>query len=316
MKKYFSMVILTLLVGFGGAVIYSFKLNPEVGFWQTAIKRKIEDLEALDRRKPVYLFIGGSSCAFSVDPEQLGSEFDLQAINLGLHAGAGRPIQTELALQHIRAGDVVVVAFETTFWRDQDPFKATSLGSQLYFCCHDLFKLPIGIKEIGIDPQWKVSDLRPGGYHLATTSLKLAFGRTGYRYGVNDLRRGGLITYSQGLIEASASRGDFRSEMSEASRSFLQGLINFCVPREVKVLVSLPWEYVAEDVLDKQRQANVMIGEHIAKLCPLLEDPAMGACSEAAYFSDTLWHLNPEGVEIRTRRIGKAIKKWQEQIEL
>ncbi len=310
MKIYVIAVLLTVLFSFIGSGIYTVFYSPEVRFWKNAIDQKIDYLENLDRTEPVFFFVGGSSCAFSVDPTQLSDKFGIRAVNLGLHAGAGRALQLEVALQRIKAGDVLVIAFETSFWYETDPLKSSALGSQLYFASPRLRETVPAIRKLGVEPGWKPIDLRPGGYHLVTAGLKALLGSPSYRYKSTDIREGGLILYSQELIQATPYVGDAGSKITDTARSFLQKIVSYATENKFEVVVSLPWQFTDSDCLSKKRDANAELLRCISEICPVLMDPSYGAQDEPQFFSDTFWHLTARGVKLRTTRLGDGILAW------
>lgn len=307
MVKYLGLAFLTALFTCFLSAWFTLEKNPEVLFWKGAVDQKLEHLDQLDREKPVVFFVGGSSCAFSVDPGILEEEFGLQSVNLGLHAGSGRALQTELALRNMRKGDLLVLAYETNFWQARRPFQQSPLGSQIYYSLGDRLAGPSEIEKLGIDPLWKMTDVRPGGRLLLSLLSKKLLGRKPYRYEQSDVSEGGLIQYSQGLIKAEPSRQVAEVPPSEAALTFLRNLVNYAKEREWQVVVTLPWQFVREEKLHDLREANTGLRSEIDKIALVLPDQAEGAQSDPSLFSDTLWHLTGKGSGMRTRRVGVAL---------
>ncbi|MDF1712572.1 MAG: hypothetical protein P1U90_10070, partial [Akkermansiaceae bacterium] len=59
-----------VLLGLLAAVRISTFDNPEVVFWAKFFEQKDREITAIER--PKIVFVGGSSCTFSVDPEIVG----------------------------------------------------------------------------------------------------------------------------------------------------------------------------------------------------------------------------------------------------
>jgi hypothetical protein len=297
-----------LVAALGAAWLYTTRADPEVAFWREALGVKVaraEEIAGADRR---VFFVGGSSCAFSIDPEQLEREFGINACNFGVHAGAGRALQIELALQHLRAGDILVVAFETPLWEGEGELAPEPLGSKLWYGVlsgrtYQRSRLP----DAGFPDGYSAVQLRPGGYHCVTMLAKLLLGRPLYRYTSSDLRSGGFMSTGlrEGELQPSESAVPYR--LGSTGRSILQRLTEHAKSVGAQVVVTLPWSFVAEPAVAEQRQANQALANEIAEFCPVLADPNLGARSDPSDFSDTNWHLSAQGAAARTAVVGKAL---------
>ena len=75
-----------------------------------SINSKLDRLESIEEDKIVV--IGGSSVAFGLDSEMLERNTGMPVVNFGVYAALGTKIMLDLALPHIKEGDIVIIAPE------------------------------------------------------------------------------------------------------------------------------------------------------------------------------------------------------------
>jgi hypothetical protein len=306
-RNYFIVIAVSAVLLLLASSLYTYRMNPEVEFWSDALEEKFRHFEHLRKENAAVHFIGGSSCAFGINPKQLEETKGIQSVNWGVNAASGRAFQTELALQKAQRGDLIVIAFENSFYSEQNPFGDTGLGSQLYFSQKKHLALPRQVDLLGLDPHWSPLNLRPGGYHLSTMTLKTIMGKPPYRYISSDIEVGGYLTFSRHWDKVNPVNETKVNLLSEEARSFLISLVKLGEERGIKVAISLPPVFASEAVLQELRRNNqALIGE-LAKICPVLEDSQLGASSERKDYADTGWHLTPQAATIRTDSIGNAL---------
>lgn len=307
---YLLLMIVAVVAAFGISVFYTLRVNPEVEFWSSEMDRKEAYAASLDRNEPVFIFVGGSSCAFSVDPSVVREEGKFESVNMGLAAGAGPGLLLELGLQKLEKGDVLVVAIETGQWQEETFVDPPALGAQLYFANREFFKKALITPSLGFDSFRRPENLRPGGYHLATMAAKVALGRPLYRYGPENRRPGGYLVFEDPAYEVAGAESASSSVLSDNSRTLLKNLVKICEARGERVVVSFPWRYVSESVLAEERKNLKKLAAQISEICPVLEDAEGGASSDRTDFADTGWHLSPTGAARRSKGLQTAIRNW------
>lgn len=305
--QYFILCGISFLVAIVASYYYNRNLNPEVQFWNAAIENMFAYSNTLDEEEDTYVFVGGSSCSFSINPELLDSEFGIQAVNMGIHAGAGRALQLELGLQILKPGDTLVLAMETTFWSSERVSNREALGAKLYFSNNHLFGKKQQVSSLGIDPQWSVLDIRPGGRHLSTRSILMAMGREPYRYRKDDLRPGGFITFERPWPGLRPSNQRVNGPLSEAAKEFLKSILEIASENHFSVLVTIPWMFVEERFLQRYQNSIEHLVREIELYCPVIADPRNGAVSDPLYFSDSSWHLSSKAAVERNMGLGATL---------
>ena len=76
----------------------------------TAAYDKLELLA--NKKSPKILFSGGSSCALGINTEEIGTLFNLDVYNLGLHSALGVKYYLDQLLNHAKNKDVIFLVFE------------------------------------------------------------------------------------------------------------------------------------------------------------------------------------------------------------
>ena len=78
----------------------------------------------------------------------------------------------------------------------------------------------------------------------------------------------------------------------------------------MRVAYSLPWGYTPTDQSAGFQRDNAHLLIEIAKLIPVLRDPALGAATNSGHFADTVSHLNEEGSRLRRDILCQAVQQW------
>jgi hypothetical protein len=293
------------LVGVLLAAVYTFRFNPEIAFYRQAVEVKQQWAERVGSEgTPLFVFCGGSSCAFSVDGQRMLDRHGVAAVNYGLHAGMGPRCLTGLAADVVRPGDTLVVAIEPELLAL--PFGASDLGAQIGL----VLGKPQAIRAsqiTGAPVDWSgdILALRPGAYHAFTLLGKIALGRPLYRYSADDLTPSGL--------QCTAERREFADmrlfdRLSADGRALLVALKGWGDDRGIEVVYSLPWGYVDPQRAAAARQSQARFLLDVASAVPVLKDPALGVYTVREHYADTDLHLTVEGAAIRSDSLAEQIR--------
>ncbi len=298
--------LLALLLGGLGAWVYMNWWNPSVAFQRLVVAEKFR---ALDRSKDFeerVLVVGGSSVSFSIQPELLKEEFGLDVVNLGLPAGAGRGLHCEWALQEMREGDFIVLAFESTGWTSGEENLVTPLGSQFWYLTMKSRYDKSMLENISSSERYQWKDLRPGGEHIFTLAAKIAFKQPLYRYNKNFIRKGGYLVGPENWdIKPSSSVVEL--ELAPMQRDLLVSMKKLVEAKGAHLVISIPWILTKDENLPEQRRQVQELISELEVFAPVLVDPMQGSCGEIDWFADTRWHLTEEGARERSRAFGKGL---------
>ncbi len=302
----FLSLLVALVVGLVSAGTYTFVFNPEVSFWRGAFDRKMlwaNGIQSTDESKCV--FVGGSTTAFQVDAARLTREYDVPAVNFGMHAGMGSLALLRLASQALRSGDTLVVSLETGFLSSEPEW--TPLGIQVLFATGVIVESSPMSRVTGT-PGWgeTISSLRPGLRTVSTMLGKSLAGRPPYRYSLADVSAGGEIS-----TDVRAELKGAPAEpmlLSAESGEMLAELRRVYQAIGVEVRYLLPVRLIDEGAArEAENFAQELMGE-INHSIPVLPDPASGVEIDAQLFADTIEHMTKEGRKRRTEEIARLLR--------
>ncbi len=300
-----QLLAVALLTGMATA-FYTLRLNPEVNYLRGSdrIKRAWARKMTLEHGAKTILF-GGSSCEFSIDPEQLLERHGLPAVNLGRNAGLGASVLIEATLIETRPKDTLVMAIEPTLLTG--PAEIPMLGVQ--------FSFALGHPEWVLTPRfggprksWPAAllALRPGGYHVFTLLGKLVQGRPLYRYNTAEVRPTGF--HQTPVRTPLTSLTSHAGHLAPDARVLLEALAQWCRSNQVALCYSLPWRYTPTNAVPAYQRLNAGLLCEIAEYCPVLRDEQLGAHVVLGHFADTEFHLNEPGASLRTSQLGDQLK--------
>ena len=230
---------------------------------------------------------------------------------MGVLASSGRAFQLDMALSACEEGDLLVLAFETSFWQETEPVAHSGVGAKVAW-----FMKPSrgwgrsSLAALGIPSSYPLADCRPGLRNAATMFTKVILGRPGFRYAITDVDDAGYMTtdyreeaVAPGVLrEVSASLSAKRIELLEKVRDYSR-------EKNFRVAISIPWQFIAEESIERARENNNFLSSQMKMIVPVLEDSYAGARSEREVFSDTGWHLSEDAAAERTSIVGKGILK-------
>lgn len=282
--------------------------NPEVILW-SEIQRK-RAAERIESNSHTIYFIGGSSCAFSIDPPIVSDITGIEVQNLGVTAGSGVRFLIGRAFEEAKSGDVIVLALETHFLDRNGSDRITSLGIGLAFDGNNpdvavgnpVFEGSVSINQLS-------QAARPGALYSATMIGKLLSGKELYRYSPEDLLPGGRMrtdfqdVYHRPAGDASIGR------LSTEGRVLLEQVRKVANERNIDVYYSLPWLWTRPEAIEVSRHKKALLLKDIQEIIPVLVDPYLGTRVEKELFADTSYHLSDEGANERSRIVANSLNK-------
>ena len=310
-----SRLILIASLSFAAGAFVLVKENPEADFWAELRARQVAGLTGLREADPgqgVLIFTGGSSCAFSVDPEIITAETGMPACNLGTSAWSGPMYYVHETFLSARAGDVVVLGIEANFLTEPGLLEPTPLGLALAWNDGDpdaaaggaSFGEALSLRE-------QAGLLRPGARHLVTWLAKKIAGGEPYYYTMADLRGGGRLETQRAHPGGNGDPAVHPGSLTPEARRFLTEVRALGEKRRVEVVYTLPWYFTAPGAIAANREARRQLLSEIAEIMPVLDDPSLGVRTESGFFSDTNFHLTAAGSKARSVFLGEAIDLWR-----
>jgi hypothetical protein len=287
---------------------YTLWLNPENKFLTAAARVKQTWARKMTREYGTkYLVFGGSSCMFSVDGERLLERHQLPLVNMGLFAVCGAKTLTEWALTEVNSGDTLVVAIEPGLLTED--IRPTAAAIQFCYSMQSPHWIR-GLLEPGasLDPGSLLA-LRPGGHHVCIMIGKLIGRRPLFRYALREI-------HPSGWVETQVRQNDWPAPghgkgLSPSLRTLFQSLNDWCRTNQVRVCYSLPMAWCTPELLPEFQRKNASLLLEVSELIPVLEDRQLGAYTNVELYADTAWHLNADGIALRSDELAAQLRAWR-----
>jgi hypothetical protein len=282
---------------------YSLRLNPEMRFFRHLCTVKLAWARAMDTNAVKAVFLGGSSCGTSIDPDRLQRQHNLPSVNFGLGASMGPLVLSRAGLSVTRPGDTLVVALEPELLAgaaEPTPFAAqVSLASGHPewleplpdFPNHSLVRAAVA--------------LRPGGWHIFTLVGKVVMGRSLYRYATNEVHASGWHEVKSRMPVS--PRGSL-AEVSPDGHALLASLRQWAGSHSNSICYSLPVFYEQPAAAESRRKANARWLISVIEHMPVLKDPRLGVDTNQMHFADTALHPTRAGAHQRTDELAAQLK--------
>jgi hypothetical protein len=305
-------LLLSLIAAYAVSCALTIFVNPEVTFWNEAVSQRLDAIASIREKepgKPILFFTGGSSCAFSINPEIIEKITGRPAMNMGLPVAAGAHYIIHQALRQTRPGDTIVytTAADILTYPDQEFSPA-----KISFALEARHGLPIEstggctFRNSLTIPQYCMLS-RPGVDYLIVLVGRMASGK-GYRYKLPDIRYRGLIQTP--IQDPSLKPAGPRTlvTLSPGGRQLLETLVAAAQQKGVHVVYSIPLTYTATSDLAISRDKNRKFLAEVEKIMPVIEDGYSGAIDNIENFADGHRHLSDKGSRIRSEALAKTLQ--------
>lgn len=285
-----AIIVATNTIGFIVGAIMSIYSNSEVRFWAEFMSLKDHEIENLD--SPKIIFVGGSSCTFSVDAPLISERMGRPAYNYGGSAFMGVRYMFERTKKHLKKGDILVVGYEPAILEGMDGSKSYPLGPRMCLFERDL-KMAEKIKTEMGGRRELLDAMRPGlRTSVVILGRKVSGGRP-YAYSKEDYREGGRLEL--GSVEYKVPLRDELNavELDRLAIEFLESVVFYCEGIGVRCVYTIPWQATKPHLVDDLRKNRKEYLENINRVMPVVIDPKFGVISGDEGFSDSEYHLGP-----------------------
>ncbi|MEN3976547.1 hypothetical protein [Emcibacter sp. SYSU 3D8] len=273
-------------------------------------KRSIGMCSMIDQRialaqaapSPKMLIVGGSGTTQGIKAKTISEMLGIRAQNFGLHGSFGPGFDLFLAKKALRPGDSVLLTFEYSAYLLDKPTDVSL--DVMYGCGHDYLKQYSMVEQIRIMVGFPLSALLDRiTFALAPakpTSLpeysawgdqpKGHFPETGEAHA----RRVALYRPMQVVILADGAAAQEIADFAKWARQ-----------NQIELISTWPNTLAFKEYLTMPGFAEIRrFYEHLG--IPVIGAPQL-AMLPVEYMSDTQYHLNDEGIRIRTARLAKAL---------
>ena len=310
------LVLLPLLALFG--MVFALPSQYDKTFYG-ALDEKYERLKDIEGKKIV--IVGGSSVAFGFDSQKLEQAFPgYKVVNFGLYADLGTKVMLDLSEDHIKKGDIVIIAPEMD-----------TQALSLYFNGESTLKAADDRPSMLFKIKWdNIEDLWGGLWGYLSGKLSYLFGEKPDPQGVYNsanFNEYGDIDPAKFPREENTMAGGFdknnptKLHESTYDAAFVDYLNNYIGKAEKKGAtvfygfcpleenaIDLSLASAGESAAEKRQSLSDSVMAYLeANLdCPVLAAPNFYA---DLYFYDSNFHLNDAGVKLHTAYYIDALKK-------
>ena len=270
--------------------------SPQENTYLSSYLDKIKLIEKVENKR--IIFIGGSNLAFGLDSSMIEKEFlGYKIINMGLHGGIGIKYLLEDCKKYLKKGDVLVIVPEY-----ENFYNNGSGTSALWY----ILSLKKNLENIGI-----INFTRSLPY-LLTATKEILMTNENKEYGQNfsydrrGFNRNGDYTEHWKYKGKEKIKVDIlpNSKITNSTINYLEKFIEQSRKREIKIILLPP---VFQKSSYKINEENIK--EISNSLITKFEvEPEVFSYDDNLFF-DTAYHLNRQGVDLRTKEIIKILKK-------
>ncbi len=293
LTKWVAVFALAWIAGYG---FNAAALDTDVSWTRSLYLQKRQIAESIADAPRVLLF-GGSGVHYSVDAIAVEQEAGVPSVNFGLHAGLGLNPILQVALDTMRAGDIVVLIPEYGILAD------TAGGGWL----SGMFGAAIGRPGHGgrgaMDTSKEV--FRAGVVNqmsLGKGVFVTLFGAAGRGRPVVDAR-GSTAIFLDGVAAPSVVNG----QVSPLSIRTLDAFARESRSRGAQLLIAMPWYLIAPDDGASVESARNYVAA-LRNVAPVLCDDEMNLKTDRSLFSDTFYHLNERSRRMRSVELARQIQ--------
>ena len=263
----------------------------------------------LQRTEPSIVFVGGSNLAFGLDTEKISQSFDMPAYNFGFHAGLKRDFYLNALKSNILKGDIIVLVFEYSAYiedlmSEDITWESIDNSYELIKCIpsSNIFNLyrfyPIYlIKKISdsiFDPH-PLPNNKAYAYESFNEYGDNVFERYENIRQIQEIKNGAYIEIKESIIsdESVAAFSEFRE---------------YCESVGAKIYASCPCvdKYAVKEIENNGADFKKTYEDKTG--IKMISDPSEYIL-ETSLFYDTDYHLNLNGVKIRTQMLIDDLKK-------
>jgi hypothetical protein len=307
MNKYFAGLFLGIFITYIFCVWFTTLADPEVYFWKTLGKNKIEYAEKLSSQgKPKIHFLGGSSCTFSIRPDILKA-YGLDSVNMGMHAGMGALFNVGFGLSMVEQGDVIIIALEPGILCGLiEPTSlgintAVAMGHKEWAVGDDLINRKLTYRE-------QFNALRPGGRRIITNFFKWLLKIRPYRYKLDETDEAGWCRISYDLEQAHPVNNlNKKYDLGDQGIILLKAIAEYAESKSAHVYYIAPWQLTKPSAKEHYKALNQHYLNDISQIIPVLYDGYLGVSTNSEWYADTIWHLTTEGSRIRTEALAEVL---------
>lgn len=271
------------------------------GEYSASLMDKVTRLQTLEG--PKIVLIGNSNLSFGIDSAMIEANFGMPVVNMGFHGGCGNAFHEEMAKINVYSGDIYILC-HTNYLGDtiSEPVVAwTALEN--HFALWRLLRLqdiPVMVRSYPSYLRHCIGYWKEGTGNRSNDGV---YAREAFnKYGdIGKLRIGSHYTFS--------AQDTYCPDIDDATVQRINSLNRYLQERNASLVIAAypiaKGDYTPDEAEYVQFQNK--LSEKLE--CAVISD-FRDYMFDYSYFYDTAWHLNTEGVQLRTTQLIKDLNAY------
>ena len=277
--------------------------NQNLGSFQAALLDKTELLRSID--EPKIILVGNSNLAFGVDSQRIQEALGMPVVNMGLHGGLGNAFLENMGKLDISEGDIVVVCHSDY---DDDGTIPDPALAWITVEMHPEFWKLIPAKAIPQMLKAYPSYLYSSAVRFLTGSSKnvpetgTSYSRAGFNaFGDVCVRGEDSFVFTEGSVVV--------PQVGEETAARLNELNRYILSRGATMVVA-GYPIGSGEFTPAEAEFDAFEAQLREALdCPVISRFADYFLPYSCFY-DTVFHLNDEGVKLRTGQLIADLQDW------
>lgn len=277
--------------------------NQNLGSFQAALLDKAELLRSID--EPKLILVGNSNLAFGVDSQRIQEALGMPVVNMGLHGGLGNAFLENMVKLGVSEGDIVVVCHSDY---DDDGTIPDPALAWITVEMHPEFWKLIPAKAIPQMLKAYPSYLYSSAVRFLTGSPKnvpetgTSYSRAGFNaFGDVCVRGKDSFVFTEGSVVV--------PQVGEETAARLNELNHYILSRGANLVVA-GYPIGSGEFTPAEAEFDAFEAQLREALdCPVISRFADYFIPYSCFY-DTVFHLNDEGVKLRTGQLIADLQDW------
>lgn len=277
--------------------------NQNLGSFQAALLDKTERLRSID--EPKIILVGNSNLAFGVDSQRIQEALGMPVVNMGLHGGLGNAFLENMVKLGVSEGDIVVVCHSDY---DDDGTIPDPALAWITVEMHPEFWKLIPAKAIPQMLKAYPGYLYSSAVRFLTGSPKnvpetgISYSRAGFNaFGDVCVRGKDSFVFTEGSVVVPQVGEETAARLNELNRYILSRGAN---------LVVAGYPIGSGEFTPAEAEFDAFEAQLREALdCPVISRFADYFIPYSCFY-DTVFHLNDEGVQLRTGQLIADLQDW------
>ena len=315
MKNFIYKIIILLFTYVVFMTVIFFFLPYDINSYYKSIEKKYDRMQYLTNNNfKKIIFVGGSNLAFGLNSEEIEKKTGFHVVNMSLHAGLGLDLMLNQVIEYIHEGDIVVISPEYNLFLDDDYYGDGKILSEYFIAEKKEIKLMNSRNYIHTIKNINNAIIASIKYTIKKIIQLFYKDFTLDKY--NIYRASNFNKYGDMTAHIGKKTPDYFS----GGASFFEGEINLESINKIKkfqnvakkqgTITLITWPCILDKTYKINKEKFDEIVSLVSKYCLNIISDKNTYIYSYELFYDTTYHLNKDGIEVRTKSIIKDINNY------